>query len=68
MNPTNPPLHETLEIHELLNLKTITMTKSKMLQGLVFDQELKALLQQDVEESMVAVNILQRLLNKTYPQ
>ncbi|MCX7711564.1 MAG: spore coat protein [Clostridia bacterium] len=57
-------LHETMEIHEMLNFKTICMTKSKMMQGLVFDQELKALLAKDVQQSMEAVKGLQGLLAK----
>lgn len=58
-------LHEIMEVHEMLNFKTICMTKSKMMQGIVFDQELKALLQKDVEQSMKAVHILYNLENKS---
>ncbi|MED4607439.1 spore coat protein, partial [Paenibacillus validus] len=32
--------HESMEIHEMLNFKTICMTKSKMMQGLVFNKDL----------------------------
>jgi len=60
-------LHETMELHELLNFKTICMTTSKMIQGVVFDQELKALLEKDVQQSMQSVNVLQELLGKTQP-
>lgn len=59
--------HETMEIHELLNFKTVCMTKSKMIQGLVFDQELKALLEKDVQQSITAISVLQGLLNETHP-
>lgn len=51
-------LHETMEIHELLNFKTICLAQSKMMQGLVFDQDLKALMQKDVEQSLVAIREL----------
>lgn len=61
-------LHETMEIHELLNFKTICMTTSKMAQGVVFDQELKKLLEKDVEQSKQAVTMLQGLLKKTKQQ
>jgi similar to spore coat protein len=61
----NLALHETMEIHELLNLKTICMTKSKMIQGIVFDQELKALLEKDVQQSITQAKVLQDLLAKT---
>jgi len=53
--------HESLEIHEMLNFKTISLTKSKMMQGLVFDQDLKALMQKDVEQSLRAIADLQGL-------
>jgi len=61
-------LHETMEIHELLNFKTICMTTPKMAQGVVFDQELKKLLEKDVEQSKQAVTMLQGLLKKTKQQ
>lgn len=57
--------HETMEIHELLNFKTICLTTSKLAQGVVFDQELKALLEQDVQQSIQAVDNLRHLLLKT---
>lgn len=63
----NLTLHETMELHELLNLKTICMTTSKMIQGVVFDQELKALLEQDVLQSRQTVKVLEGLLTKTQP-
>jgi similar to spore coat protein len=67
MAENNLTLHETMEIHELLNLKTISMAKFKLLQGLVFDQELKALMQKDVTQSMQAVNALSGLLAFSQP-
>lgn len=47
--------HESLDIHEALNFKTLCLAKSKLMQGLVFDQELKALMQKDVEQSAQAI-------------
>jgi similar to spore coat protein len=67
MAENNLTLHETMEIHELLNLKTISMAKFKLLQGLVFDEELKALMQKDVSRSMQAVNVLRDLLQSNQP-
>ncbi|MCX7749741.1 MAG: spore coat protein [Clostridia bacterium] len=61
-------LHEIIEIHELLNFKTIGMTKSKMMQGLVFDQDLKALMEKEVQQSQKAINNLQSLLQRTPTQ
>ncbi|WCK56508.1 spore coat protein [Aneurinibacillus sp. Ricciae_BoGa-3] len=60
--------HETMEIHELLNFKTICCAKSKMMQGLVFDKEVKALMQRDVEQSIQAINELQGLYKKVPTQ
>lgn len=57
-------LHETMEVHEMLNLKTVSMTTSKMMEGVVFDQDLKALLEKDVQQSITAINDLQNLLKK----
>lgn len=57
-------LHETMQVHEMLNFKTICMATSKMMQGVVFDQELKALMAKDVEQSIMSVAALQNLLSK----
>ncbi len=67
MKPQNLALHETMQIHEMLNLKTVSMTTSKMMEGVVFDQDLKALLEKDVQQSIIAINNLQNLLSKTLP-
>ncbi|GJM72215.1 hypothetical protein HMSSN036_44310 [Paenibacillus macerans] len=64
MNPaayglhTTYGLHETLEVHELAAFKTLCMTKSKTMQILVSDPELKQILQQDV---LVSTQQLQEL-------
>lgn len=57
-------LNESVQIHELLNLKTICMTTSKMMEGVVFDQELKELLEKDVQSSMADITELKLLLQK----
>jgi similar to spore coat protein len=61
LNLTSLAAHESLDIHELLNFKTLCLAKSKMMQGLVFDQDLKALMQKDVEQSIRAIADLQAL-------
>lgn len=63
MNQTLLP-HEMMEVHEILNLKTICMTTSKMMQGIVFDQDLKALMEKDVQQSLKAVTELRNLYSK----
>lgn len=50
--------HESMEVHELLNFKTISLAKSKLMQGIVFDQDLRALLQKDVGQSTNAITEL----------
>ncbi|MRN55007.1 spore gernimation protein GerQ [Paenibacillus monticola] len=56
--------HESLEIHEAINFKTLCLAKSKLMQGLVFDQELKDLMQKDVEQSSQAIAELQAVYAK----
>ncbi|MEK4436238.1 spore gernimation protein GerQ [Paenibacillus sp. FSL K6-2862] len=61
--PTLAP-HESMELHEALNFKTLCIAKSKLMQGLVFDQELKALMQKDVTESIQQIAELQAIYAK----
>jgi similar to spore coat protein len=56
--------NETMQIHEMLNFKTVCMTTSKMMEGVVFDQDLKALLEKDVQQSIGSIESLQKLLKK----
>ncbi|HZG57075.1 spore gernimation protein GerQ [Paenibacillus sp.] len=64
MNHATLANHESLDLHEFLNLKTLGLAKSKLMQGLVFDQELKALLQKDVEQSTKAIADLQTMYER----
>ncbi|QEK96517.1 spore gernimation protein GerQ [Bacillus velezensis] len=43
--------HESLDLHELINFKTLCVAKSKLMQGLVFDQDLKTLMEKDVQQA-----------------
>ena len=45
-------LHETMETHEILNFKTVCLLRSKLMQGICFDNELKALMEKDVKQSI----------------
>ncbi|AVV58465.1 spore gernimation protein GerQ [Paenibacillus glucanolyticus] len=56
--------HESLDLHEVLNFKTLCAAKSKLMQGIVFDQELKMLMQKDVEQSTVAINELKAIYQR----
>lgn len=64
MNKLTLAAHESLEIHEVLNFKTLCLAKSKLMQGIVFDQDLKALMQKDVEQSTQAIAELQAIYKK----
>ncbi|MEV5026578.1 spore gernimation protein GerQ [Paenibacillus sp. LPE1-1-1.1] len=56
--------HEAIELHEAINFKTLCVAKSKLMQGLVFDQELKALMEKDVVQSIQAITELQAVYAK----
>ncbi|MEC0245937.1 spore coat protein [Paenibacillus chitinolyticus] len=47
-----------MEIHEMLNFKTVALTKSKFMQGIVFDRDLKAVMEKDVQHSVQAIQQL----------
>ncbi|WP_019416267.1 hypothetical protein [Paenisporosarcina sp. TG20] len=47
----NLGVHESLELHELLTFKSLCLTKSFIMQGLVKDEKLKEIMQQDVNMS-----------------
>jgi similar to spore coat protein len=64
MNIQSLAPHETMEVHEILNFKTVCLAKSKLMQGIVFDKDLKALMQKDVEQSIKAINALQSLYTR----
>ena len=64
MEQPNLAPNETMQVHEMLNFKTVCMTTSKMMEGVVFDQELKALLEKDVQQSITSINELKNLLAK----
>ncbi len=61
-------VHETLELHELLNLKTNCLAKAVQMQNQVNDPELKSMLQRDADSSRRHIDDLQRLLSQTANQ
>ena len=61
-------LHETLEVHELAAFKTIGMTKSKTMKGLLSDPELKDILQQDVDLSTRQLQELAAIMTRAVEQ
>lgn len=61
---SNYALHEMLEVHEMAAFKTVCMTKSKTMQGLVTDPELLQILQQEVKLSQQQLQELGGVLTK----
>lgn len=61
----NLALHETMETHELLNFKTVCLLKSKLMQGICFDNELKDLMEKDVQQSIHDINELIRFYKQS---
>ncbi|MCP8615737.1 spore coat protein [Salirhabdus salicampi] len=61
MGKENLAFHETMDTHELLNMKTVALLKSKFIQGVVFDQDLRELLEKNVQMSIKDIKELQRL-------
>jgi similar to spore coat protein len=51
-------LHETLETHEIINFKTVCLLRSKLMQGICFNNELKQLMEKDVQQSIQDINEL----------
>ncbi len=62
MQQQTPAPHETTEIHELHKFKTICASKANSMKDMVFDQDLKTLLEKEVRQSTKATNDLQTLL------
>ncbi|CEG23644.1 hypothetical protein BN1080_02648 [Planococcus massiliensis] len=55
-------MHEKLEVHEVLIFKTSCIAKSKVFSGLVEDDELRQLLEEDIKLSTKAVKDLRKVL------
>jgi similar to spore coat protein len=55
-------LHETLEVLELLSFKSLCLTKSATMSGLVQDAELKTILSNDVNTGTEHIQRLQESL------
>ncbi|MDP1500541.1 spore gernimation protein GerQ [Bacillus velezensis] len=56
--------HESLDLHELINFKTLCIAKSKLMQGLVFDQDLKTLMEKDVQQAFQDLADLQAVYER----
>jgi similar to spore coat protein len=65
MEQENLAFHETMETHEILNFKTVCLLRSKLMQGICFDNELKALMEKDVQQSIKDIKELLSLYKQT---
>ncbi|AWK52858.1 spore coat protein [Clostridium beijerinckii] len=57
-------LNESIQLHEILTLKNLCLTKSITMSPLVSDNELKTILQQDVTVSKQHIEELRELMEK----
>ena len=58
-------LHEMMEFHEVINFMTLSLLKSKLSQGVVFDQDLRELLEKNVKLTTPALEAMLKLYRKT---
>lgn len=63
MNNQQLGAHEKMELHELLSFKTICAAKASAMKEMCNDQQLKSLLEQDVNKAKQCVQELQNLLS-----
>jgi similar to spore coat protein len=68
MAQTNFALHETLDMHELLTSKTVCLTEAKARLQLVQDPALKALIQQDIQQTSGSIKQMQSILTTAATQ
>jgi similar to spore coat protein len=52
MDQNELALHETFDTHEIINFKTVCLLRSKLMQGICFNNELKQLMEKDVQQSI----------------
>lgn len=55
-------LHETLDLHELLSFKNLCLTKATTMSALAQDEELKAILSDEVTAGIHHIQQLQQFL------
>lgn len=58
--------HETMQLHELLAFKNLSVTKAVTMATLVSDEELKSILQNDVSTSKQHIKELSGLMKHSY--
>jgi similar to spore coat protein len=57
-------LHETLDLHELLSFKNLCLTKATTMSVLAGDEELRAILSEDVTTGIHHIQQIQQFLTE----
>lgn len=57
-------LHETMELHELLVFKNLSLTKSLLMSGMVQDEELKTILSDDANTGTGFIQNMKEILTE----
>lgn len=65
MNQQVTAPNETMQLHELLTLKNLCLTKSITMKPLVADDELKSILQQDITATEQHIRQLRNLMEQS---
>lgn len=65
MNQQGFAPNETIQLHELLTFKNLCLTKSFTMSPLVSDDELKSILQQDVNTAQQHIKDLKGLMEQS---
>jgi similar to spore coat protein len=60
--PKQLGVHETMELHELLTFKTNCLTKSQTMLPMVTDNNLKGILQEDIQAGIEDIQQIRNLL------
>lgn len=54
--------HETLDLHEILMFKTLCLTKSTSMSGLLQDEQLSRIISDDIDKTTKQINRLQEFI------
>ena len=65
MNMQSMAPNETMQLHELITFKNLCLTKSFTMSPLVSDEELKSILQNDVNTSQQHINELRGFMEQS---
>ncbi|GFP75795.1 spore coat protein [Clostridium fungisolvens] len=58
--------HETLQLHELLTLKNLSLTKAITMSPLVEDNELKSIMKESVSAEQIQIGELRAYMEQSY--